>query len=226
VQTVTIGRLHHQIIRVVSRNRGAQDGVQRAAHIAGKNDFATLAPLLGFEVEKTGSQDVAGVPVLSPHTGNRAKMLPVIHRVQQRQHRAGILLGKERPCRAMLGVPFFVGPAGLLLLQMAGVREEDPREVGGGPCAVDRPPETFLYQARQKSNMVNVRMGQQHRIDRVRLNRERIPVLQPVLLGTLKKPAVDQDPVVVAFQEVAASGDGAGGTQKCQANHPDFIQVA
>jgi hypothetical protein len=58
-----------------------------------------------------------------------------------------------------------------------------------------------------------------HRIDGVCGNRQRLPIPLAQLLQTLKQTAVDEYPVASCVEEMLGASDGAGGAQECQRRH-------
>ena len=64
--------------------------------------------------------------------------------------------------------------------------------------------------------MVQVCMGQDHRVDRDWVDRQRLPITLPQLLQPLKEAAVDQNPAVINLQQVFRSGHGARRTKEGQ----------
>jgi hypothetical protein len=71
-------------------------------------------------------------------------------------------------------------------------RQHDLGEVGGAGRAEHAAAEALPDQARQEAAMVEVRMREHHRVERLGLERHRLPVALPNLLQSLKHAAVEQ----------------------------------
>ena len=82
------------------------------------------------------------------------------------------------------------------------IPEDDFRNVERGSRAVNLPPEPIFYQAGQIARVVEVTMGEQHKINGWHIYREMIPVQQAQLFQTLKKPAIHQEFFPGRFYEV------------------------
>ena len=78
----------------------------------------------------------------------------------------------------MLGRPLPVVVRRLLLLEVARVRQEDPREVPGASRRGDRPAEAVLDEPRQVSDVVDVSMGEGDGVDPRGIDRQLVPVPQ------------------------------------------------
>jgi hypothetical protein len=102
----------------------------------------------------------------------------------------------------------------ILLLQVAGVRQQQGAQLARRLRGMDRAAEALARQGRQVAAVVDVRMREHHRIDLACGERERLPVAQAQLLQALEQAAVHQHPVALVLEEVFGSGDGAGGAKE------------
>ncbi|CZR27354.1 Uncharacterised protein [Legionella pneumophila] len=60
MQSVTIGGLHHQIIRFLNEGRGFHNGIIRTANVSGKHN----GTLLGFYFDHGRTHNVTGTMIL------------------------------------------------------------------------------------------------------------------------------------------------------------------
>jgi hypothetical protein len=85
-------------------------------------------------------------------------------------------LGVERPGRMVLGEAGAVGVGGVLLLEVATVGQHDPGERAGAPRREDVAPEAVPHERGEVAGVVEVRMGDEHGVDRRGVDRERLPI--------------------------------------------------
>ena len=74
---------------------------------------------------------------------------------------------------------------------------------------MDRPREPITHESRQVTAVIDVRVGEDDRIDAAGIDRELGPVLQAQGLQTLEQSAVDEDFAPTELEQVARAGDGA-----------------
>jgi hypothetical protein len=74
----------------------------------------------------------------------------------------------------------------------------------------------LLDQQRKITAVIEMRMGQQNRVDLPGIERETFPVAQAQYLEALKKPAIDQQTVIRTFNEIFGAGYGPGPAQEGQ----------
>src|ERR1035441_2872855 len=91
----------------------------------------------------------------------------------------------------------------------------------GRRSGVDWTAKTFLYQARNPSAVIQVRVRQNDRINVTRWNGSVLPVALAPFLRSLKKATVDQDleslvaaRIIGCVDQVLGAGHGAGCTEK------------
>ena len=135
-------------------------------------------------------------------------------RLEPRQRHDRLLLGEERPGRPVARVAAAVGALGLLLLQAPGVGEHQRAQVLRAGCAENATVEALGHQPRQHPDVVQVGVGEHHRVDGRRRHRRVGPVAEPQLLQALEHAAVDKHPPAVRVDQVARPGDRAGGPQE------------
>ena len=80
----------------------------------------------------------------------------------------------------------------VFLLQMSGIRKDDAAQINRRRRGIHRAAEAFADQPRNPAAVVEVRMGQDHRIDAGCWHRRGLPVAQPPFLGSLEHAAIDQ----------------------------------
>jgi hypothetical protein len=80
--------------------------------------------------------------------------------------------GKAGACRGAATIVI----VRLLFLQPAGVRQQDLHQIGGPPGRVHGAVEAVAAQPRQVAGVVDVGVGEDHVLDRARVDGQRIPV--------------------------------------------------
>ena len=109
---------------------------------------------------------------------------------------------------------------GIFFLQMPGVRKDDAAQINGGRRRINRAAKAFPDQARNPAAVIEVRVGQNHRINAGRRHRRRLPVAQPPLLRALEHAAIDEGLEAVVAVRVRTGVDqvlGAGhGTRRAE----------
>jgi hypothetical protein len=96
-------------------------------------------------------------------------------------------------------LPLAVFPLGIFFLKMPGILEHDAAQIAGGALGVNRPPITGLDEQRQTPGMIQMRMGQDHGIEALRLEGKRLAVTRLVLPAALNQSAIDQHPRLVGL---------------------------
>ncbi len=98
----------------------------------------------------------------------------------------------ERQRRIVLRFLHLVIEARVFFLQMSGVGQDNAAQINRRLRGIDRPAESIFDQARNPSAVVEVRVGQDDRIDPVRRDRKILPVALAPFLRPLEEPAVDE----------------------------------
>ena len=109
----------------------------------------------------------------------------------------------------VLGVTVPIGEVGVLLEQMTAVGKQDGAEIAGRLGADDRSPESVFGQQRKIPGVVEMGMGQDDGLDLFWVDRKRRPVAQTQLLEALKQAAIDQDAMLVRFDQIFRARYGA-----------------
>ena len=214
MQPVTIGGLDEQDVRFGDGRGVRQHRTAVATEIATEQDRLSIEP----DPRVRGAEQVTRVDELDRRgltpEGYRAV---VAHRLQQAQSTRGVDRRVQGQRRLVLREPVTVCLAGILFLQMSGVRQHQRTEIlrrGRAEHAASKPGGN---QTRQVPAVIQVRVGQDERVNGGGIDRQRCPITQPQLFQPLKKPAIDEDSASVSFEEVLGARDSAGGAEKRQA---------
>ena len=211
MDAVAVRRLAHEHVRALERARRPHERVVRTAEIAGEVHPGAL----DLEPELRGPEDVAG----------RQEPRDDIAHADIRVERVGaeliecgprIPLGVERLGRRMAREAVAPGEVGLLLLEMPAVRQDQAAEFLGPLGGVDAATEAVSHECGQVAGVIEVRVGDHHRVDALGRHRERGAVALAEHLIALEEPAVDQDPSVRGLDEIAGSRDGVGRTEEAE----------
>ena len=98
-------------------------------------------------------------------------------RLHQLQSRLSVSHSVEREGLTVPAVAAFVGVSGILLLQMSRIRQHQLQQGTRGFGGEHWPPKSLRRQARQITDVIDVGMRQQDRVEPVRWCGEGLPVL-------------------------------------------------
>ncbi len=168
------------------------------------------------DVDLGGAQDVAGRQERQFHPPAQVQRIVEILDLEAVEglHRVG--RGVERKGRTVPGRSPVRGVPGFLLLQVAAVGEEQLAQVRGAVGGDDRPGEPVPHQRGHVAGVVQVRMGQDHGVDRGRRDRERRPVAFAAAFVALEEAAVHQHPFPAGLEQVPGTGDSVGGSEETE----------
>ena len=162
------------------------------------------------------AEDVSGRYQRRVHAIGQRDTVAELDGIEQAQGGLDVAAVVERQGRPVLGPASLVRPSGVLLLQVGAVAQHDRGQVGGVPRADDAAAESFADKSWQVPAVVEVGMGEHHRVQAGGRNGERRPVPASQRGDTLVEAGVDQHAAGAALDEEAAPGDGARGTEERQ----------
>ena len=144
--------------------------------------------------------------VHEPRLNARGKLdaLTVLHAQKQAAGGLGVLYGVHglhRLCAGALALAVF--PLGFKLLNMRRVPQHNAAQLHRGDGGVDPAPEAVVRQQRQKTGMVDMGMGDEHKVD---LAGGYGQGLVFVHIFTLLHAVVDEESLPCRFQHGAAAG--------------------
>ena len=204
VAAAAVGGFHHHHVGLGEIAGVVEQRLVEVAHVAGEGQGLLFALLLHPDLDAGRAQQMAHVG--EPHRNALAhrhhlavaaggELLHGVHRVLHRVE--GQIFRQARPlCLA-------VAPFGFKFLDMARIPQHDVAQVGGGPGAVNGTPEALPAQKGKPARVVDVGVGQQHR---VHIPRRQGQFGVFVFVGALFQPAVDEDVLSVCLQQRAAAG--------------------
>ena len=208
VASVAVGAFHHNEIRFVQILRVADNRLVCVTDVAGKHDFLCFAVFGDGQFRARRAEQMPRVDKAHPNaleqglrrvifTGDKLlhRVLRVLHRVK----RHGRFFART--------LRFAVAPLGFKLLNVGGVLEHNRAKPRGGDCRINPPFKAVRGEQRQFAGMVNVRVGQHHAVD-FPGRYGQIGVL--ISVGTLFKPAVNQNPFAARLQKRTAAGHFVG----------------
>jgi hypothetical protein len=211
--TIAVGRLDQQDVRRPYGPGGHEEGVLRPPEVAAEDD-APAAVAGDLHRHHRRAQDVPGRGEGDLDAVGHLDRIAEGHRPELVEAGPGLLLGVEGECGLVLREPASVGVSRLLLLQVPAVGEHDAGECGRVRAGEDRPGEPLLHEERDGTGVIDVRVGDHHRVDRPGVDREGRPVPFPQLLEALVEPAVDEHPGGGGVDEELAPRDGAGASEE------------
>ena len=166
MQPVAVGALHHHVVGLGEKLGVADDGLVGVADVAGKDQFLLHLPLPHPQLDGGGAQQVPRVLKPGPHPVGDLHKLAVAAGGQQGQDPLRVLHGVEGLHPLVAGAATLaVFPLGVHLLDVGAVAQHDGEEATGGVDGVDLALKAVLYQQRQPAGVVDVGVGDQHRVD-------------------------------------------------------------
>ena len=209
---VAVGGLHHQILGLLHGLGIPQDGLIGVAQVAGEGDLPFLAVLREPHLDAGRSQQVPHIREPDGHTVVDLDHLMIAawdHGAQQALHILHVVNGFHRGValpHLLAGLPFR-----LLHLDMGTVLQHDIAQVAGGLRGKHVAPESLFVQKRKVSGVIDMGMGQQHKIDLPCRHRQ-FGVFEQVL--PLFHTAVNEALFIPDFQQRHAAGHLMGGANK------------
>ena len=210
VLTVAVSALGDQIIDAFHRFGIAQDGQVFAPDVAGEHEPEFAPILLDVENDEGGSQNVAGVVEAQRDARPDAQGPAVSQPHEIGQAGYGILHGVDRLDRRqpLAGAPL-VHVGHVLFLDVAAVPQHGAAQVARGGSGVDIAPEAVLDQVRDVAGVVDVRVGEDHRVDGAAVEGQIAVPLEGFLAPALKQATFQQQAKSVDLNQVHGAGDGA-----------------
>ena len=199
----------------------ADDGKIIAPHIAGEHhtpEFVTLAQL---QHDRGAAEDVSSLRVHRAHAVSDIEPLAIRH-ADHLFERAGGILHTIKRLGMRTSMP--LQKVGILFLDMRRVGEHERAEVSRGRGGPDGVPVTLRRQERQPACMVDVCMGEHHRVDFVDGQRESGILRVAFAALALKQPAVEQHGALAHAYDMAGAGDFLSGTGELDLHKPLLLR--
>ena len=223
VIAVAVGRLDHQIVTGRRRRRIRNQGCVVAAHVAGEEEALGPVALVHLDLHRSGADDVSRAVEAETHSGSDLRPLPEVHHFDHPHRPLGILAGVERQRRFVLRVALLVGVLRVLFLDVGGVAQEQIRQVRRRRCGEDRSLVAQLDEPGQVPRVIDMGVGEDHRIYTLRIEARVLPVAFAELLRALEQPAIDQKLLAQSPKQMARARDGPGAAVEGEASHGDRI---
>jgi hypothetical protein len=119
------------------------------------------------------AEHVAGLDKAGPHAGQNLELLAQRAALKQPYCVAGIVGGVQRlDGRIAAADPFLVPVQRVFILNVGGVGQHDVGQVARGRRRIDRPFESLANQPGQLAAVIDVGMGEDHRVDALRMARK------------------------------------------------------
>ena len=218
VVAVAVGGLHQQHVGLFENRRAAHQRRAVVAQVAGEHQAPSAAQVVDIQLDDGRAEDVPGIVQGHADPGHHFLALLVAQRSALAQHLVGVIAGVQRGdgLLAAPGAPLVL-PLGVLFLQVRGIVQHQLKQRAAGLGGEDRAAIAFLGQARQQSAMVDMGVGNHHRVDVFRTKGKGSPVVAFLLAPALVHAALKQDTLAfVGFQQVAGTGDLPDGAEKTE----------
>jgi hypothetical protein len=217
VRTIAVRGLDQQYVGALDDCRIPHDRTTGLPEIAGGDQSHRATRLPQGDFDDRRSEDVAGVAIHAFHGRVRRERLVIGDGMELPQGIPGFLHGVQRrghPPRPATRLPLRAPRVDFL--DVAAVGEHHPGQVDGGSGGVDRPGEALAHQPRQQPAVVDVRMRQQHEVERGRIEGKAPAVARRGFAPALEHAAIDQEPDLFGFDQNAGTGDLARRTEEAQ----------
>jgi hypothetical protein len=126
----------------------------------------------------------------------------------------GIGLSVEGQSRGVPRKTFPVREPGVLLLNPSTVGQKDRAEIARTGGCEDVSPETVSDEKWKPAAVIEMGVGEDHCIDRCRIDRKWFTILLPKMLESLEESTVDEDPFTARFEQEFRSGDRRGRSEE------------
>ena len=204
VVAVAVGGLHKHIVRLLDIGGVFYDGLIQIADIAGEHQLCGGAALGDPQLDAGRAQQVPHVHEPCFDARGKLNALAVLHAQEQAAGGFGVLYGVHglhRLCAGALALAVF--PLGFKFLNMRRVPQHNAAQLHRRDGGVDPASEAVVRQQRQKTGMVDMGMGDEHKVD---LAGGYGQGLVFVHIFTLLHAVVDEKPLPCRFQHGAAAG--------------------
>ena len=206
MNAIAVGGLDQQVIRLGHHRRIGQHRTVEAPEVTAEENRASTCR--DARVRRT--EQMTGVDELDLDIRRNRDRPLVTDRLQLRQGAEGIGLAVERQCRRVLRVAVTVRVRRILLLNTAGIRQDDPAEVLGAGGAEHPAAKALRHQAREVAAMIEVRVCEDHGVDLTHRNRELLPVPLAQLFEALEETRVNEHFHSAGVEQVFGACDGPG----------------
>ena len=182
----------------------AQDRLVRLAEVAREEQPVVVAVVAAdVELDERRAEDVACVEELKRDAARDLARLVHVRRDEELHERVdvGLLVQRLEELLPFLAA-LLVDVVEVALLQEARVAQHDVAEVRRRLAREDAPGEALPHELRKVPRVVDVRMGENDVVDRLRIDREVSVLLERLLAVPLVEPAVEQDALAVRLDEM------------------------
>ena len=109
--------------------------------------------------------------------------------------------------------------SGVFFLDPCRLGEDQPTQIGRTTGTKNPSTKPLRDKTRYISDVVEVRVRQDDRRDRLRVHGKRVPVALPEILQSLEQAAIDEHTGSAVFEEVLGAGYSARSPKKGQRSH-------
>ena len=221
VLAIAVGGLDDDVIGVGDlRGRASHDGLH-GAEVPGEDEAHDAPFFLDEDFQNGAAEDVPGVAEADRHAGEDLEARVVIDGREQFFGGVGLFLAvdglRRRAAAGVLGAL----PFGVFAHEAHRVVPQDLGQFDSRQRRVNFAAEALLDQLGDAAGMVDVRVRQQHRVDRIGGVGERIVV--GVLPFALMHAAVHEETMSAGFEQIVGAGHFFGGAAEFQQHEqPSF----
>ena len=210
VGAVAVGGFHDHIVGPVHGDGIPQQGLADVADIAGEHENLLSVAFPDGDLDGSGAQQMAHVHHADGDAVEDVHAVVIAAGHELAVNAKGVLLGVEglhQGLAAALVLAVLV--LRVAFLNVGRVQQHDLAQVGGGLGGVHMAPEAVLVQQRQIAAVVDVGVGEQHRVQTSFGDGQGRIFVQ---VCALFHAVVDHDVLAAGLQQKTAAGDLMGGT--------------
>ena len=214
VVAVAVGRLHHDVIRLLEELRVADDGLVDIADVTGEDERLVHAVFLQFERDGCRAEQMPRIGKDRAYPLAEVDLFFILAGRDVLEDVQRVLLGVERlnglAARALALAVFVFRVA---LLNVGRVEQHDLHQISRHARCEDPAVKAVFHQQRDAAGVVDVRVGDEQNVDAAGGKGE-ITVVE--LIAPLLQAAVNEDLLAVDLQTVAGACHAAVSSVKVQ----------
>jgi hypothetical protein len=198
VKPIAVGRFEQQDVGLADGRGIRKDRPAVAAEIAAEQNRLPSYPDPGVR----GAQQMSGVDELDLETRNHRHGTVVADRLQSIEGAGGVDFRVERLRGDVFRVAMLIRLPRVLLLNVRRIRKHERAQVARARRTKDAAAKALADQSRKVTAVIEMRVRENDGIDLRGGDRQRGPVTTPQLFETLKKSAIDQNPMVAEIEQM------------------------
>ena len=213
---IAVSGFHKKVVRVVKFDRVFHEQLVGPADVAGENKLLRTSPVFDEKLHNGRAENVARVLKAHREARSRTEGFAVFLAADTGQNGSGVVLGVKRDGISFLTAAqqALVAACRLRLLNVSAVEKQNFQQIAGWLSGVNRPGKTGFRDAGQKARMIDVRVGDEDKVDARRVIGRHVPVAPFNGIGALMHAAVHRKARSIRLHHKTRPGHGPRGSQK------------